>query len=135
MSIEATPPDRRITEFGDPGEPGVLDYWVTQAQQRGLIGSHPGPFDARSSDLEDLVQRQELEDLPTRSEPRIIPGVPLAEPLTVAEVLAEANEDGVVTATVSAHVEDLLAARGDGQGDEYDLLAGKVCPIPQLSPA
>src|SRR5690625_4750756 len=45
--IAETPPDRRITEFGDPGEPGVLDYRVTQAQQRGLIGSHDGPFDAR----------------------------------------------------------------------------------------
>ena len=134
--IAETPVDRRITEFGSPEEPGSLDYWVERAQERGLLEKHDGPFYAHSSDLEELVRRQELEDVPTRREPKIIRGVPLSEPLSVEDVLAEADEDGFVTATVEAHLEDLMQAYSNGQGmgedDDHDLLAARVSPLPPI---
>lgn len=130
--IAEVSPDERMNEVGTG--PGDLDHWVELAMARGLIEKHDGPFYADSMYLEEWLEDNNLEDLPSRRAQKIIPGVPLKEPLTVAEVLAEADENGFVTATVEAHLEDLMQAYSNGQGmgedDDHDLLAARVSPLP-----
>jgi len=135
--IAETPVEDRFTEFGDLSGPGDLDYWVEEAMRRGDLPVPDGVknfhYDAHSSDLEDLSRIGEWEAIPSKREPKVIPGVPLGEPLSREDALAEADANGFLTATVSVSQTDFLdnvrIGAQSGATDEHEYLASKVSPF------
>jgi len=127
--IAQTPPGERFTEFaGASPDLGGLDYWVGEAIARGDLPPHEGPFSAYAPDLEDLVRRGDLDDIPVRREPKVFKGVPLDEPLTRQDALAEADENGNLTATVKVRQDHLLGSIRVVMEDNF--LAAKLSPLP-----
>lgn len=140
--VAETSPEDRATAFDWENDYDTRDRYYYTAVERGLVDAHDGPFTVSAEvgiegrpgwdvEQDDLDMLARYPHLPT---PKIIPGKPVDEPLSVEDVLAEADDDGFVTATLRVSMEDLLDARTlgheDGTGDdEHVFLAARLSPL------
>jgi len=110
-----------------------LDWVYERAVDLGLIAPHDGPY---TVDLEPLhewlgANPGAMGALPQRPRRAVTTGRPLAAPVTAEQAVADAEEDGFLTALVQVPFDDFLAAAAsrDDSWDEHDLLASKVSPL------
>ncbi len=110
-----------------------LDWIYERAVDLGLIAYHDGPYTVDLEPLHEWLQDNPsaMNTLPHRPYRVVTVGKQLTSPVTSEQALADADENGFLTALIQVPFDDLLAAHAsrDDQYDEHDLLASKVSPL------
>lgn len=111
-----------------------LDWVYERAVDLGLIAPHDGPYTVALEPLHEWLQDNPsaMNALPHRARRIVTAGRPLTAPVTAEQTVADADEDGFLTALLQVPFDDFLAAAAskDNSWDEHDLLAAKVSRLP-----
>lgn len=130
---ELSPEDRKALSDAALAGDSSLDWIYERLIELGLLAPHDGPFTVDLEPLAELLKQNSaaLDSVPLRPKRVVTPGVPLVRLVSVDQALADADEDGFLTALLQVPFDDLLAAHAsrDDQYDEHDLLAAKVSPL------